>query len=213
MGPHPGRTIKRKKSPFAKPQSEAKGAARTPASPTPRAETGARAASPPRAAYGPAKAMSEAEAEKIARARERRDAALSWLRTTFPLAFDARRPKPLKLDVRADIWLAAKGRTPFPDARDSLGLALAYHCRSKNYLYGLARPGAHRCDLDGRPIEAVSAEHRALAQSKLDEIEQARGGRQAGGRGARREGPPDERQKKGRLSRGGPRWTRRQQSR
>ncbi len=190
MGPHPGRYLQRKKltvrtfgdlkAALAKPQ----GGPRTPAPPPLRLMTAAKAISPPAQAQPPG--ASPAAAEPIARLRERRYAALLWMQAAFPAVFDPRRPKPLKLDVHADIWREAKGRVSFPDARKTLGVALARHCASKAYLGALARPGARRCDLNGQPGEAVSAEHRDEAQGRLAEIERERAAR-------REKGPPNER--------------------
>lgn len=78
---------------------------------------------------------------------------------TFPAVF---RPeaKPLALGIGREIWIRAKaagiGRKAFDDA-------LGRRTNSPAYLEALAAAGAMRCDLEGRPVESVAAEHRQLA--------------------------------------------------
>ena len=100
-------------------------------------------------------------ARKLARAQ-----ALTWLSSTHPAVFGAV-AKPLALGIGKLIWPAAKATGI---NRPAFNAAMKYHTTSIRYLEALARDGAQRCDLTGAAIEAVSLEHRELAQRTLTAI-------------------------------------------
>ena len=45
--------------------------------------------------------------------------------------------------------------------------AIKFHCNEIAYLEAMAAEGAMRCDLNGVPIEPVSAKHQAFAKRRL----------------------------------------------
>lgn len=88
---------------------------------------------------------------------------LKQVRKRWPGVFDRKNPKPLALGtgkaVRAALGLTHK--------RSKRLMARLIHCRP--YQAALAAKDAQRHDLNGKPVEPVSEEHRANAQTWLDE--------------------------------------------
>jgi hypothetical protein len=170
VGPHPKRKIiKLPKAPIAKSPVTAASLATPAQIPAKGPETaagvvrvgegrGAHHAGPGAAGRLPAAAWA---ARKLARAQ-----ALAWLSSTHPAVFSAN-AKPLALGVGKLIWPRAKATGI---NRPAFNAAMKYHTTSIRYLEALARNGAQRCDLTGVAIEAVSLEHRELAQRTLTAI-------------------------------------------
>jgi ProP effector len=87
------------------------------------------------------------------------------LRQRFPALFVGA-PKPLKLRIQADI----RERAPGVFSKASLSAFLRRHTGRTAYLIALTR-ASHRFDLDGAPVDPISAEHR---QAALDELARRR---------------------------------------
>jgi ProP effector len=87
------------------------------------------------------------------------------LRQRFPALFGGA-PKPIKLRIQSDI----QARAPGEFGKAALSAFLRRHTGRTAYLVALTR-ATHRFDLDGVPVDQISAEHR---QAALDELARRR---------------------------------------
>ena len=92
---------------------------------------------------------------------------MEWLCERFPAAFNALRPKPLKLYIDKDLLPSAG----LIQGEISKGLA-CYTGRSR-YLRGLTI-GATRIDLEGKPAGTVSERHAEDARHRLAVLQKRR---------------------------------------
>ncbi len=95
----------------------------------------------------------------------KKKALIEALATKFPKAFpaDPQAIRPLKIGIDADI------RKACPDLDEKLlQQVLASHTQRYSYLKALAR-GGQRIDLQGNPVETITAEAIAKAKEKLKE--------------------------------------------
>ncbi|MEO6408232.1 MAG: ProQ/FinO family protein [Burkholderiaceae bacterium] len=83
------------------------------------------------------------------------------LKALFPALFGGA-AKPLKLRIQTDI----QQRAPGVFTRRALSAFLHRHTGSTGYLNAITRLG-QRFDLDGNPVEPISDEHRAAAETEL----------------------------------------------
>lgn len=84
------------------------------------------------------------------------------LKALFPALF-AGAYKPLKLRVQADIQQRAPGQF----TKSQLSAFLRRHTGSTGYLIAITK-ATQRFDLDGQPADALSDEHRKVAQEELN---------------------------------------------
>ena len=90
---------------------------------------------------------------------------MAWLKAAYPALMGPPLPLPLRF-----------GDMVFPGAQEAgctlqaVRDAIKFHCNGIAYLEAMAAEGAMRCDLNGVPIEPVSAKHQAFAKRRLAEI-------------------------------------------
>lgn len=117
----------------------------------------------------PAAAPAEpgAQAAKKAAWQARKSALYLRLRKLSPALFAAG-AAPFAIGINTEIIR----RLELLDIQDlrALGVILHFTVTHPRYLRALAAEGAMRHDLDGNPVEPVSAEHRELAQAMLDKL-------------------------------------------
>ena len=108
-----------------------------------------------------------AQAAKKAAWQARKSALSLRLRKLSPALFAAR-AAPFAIGINTEIIR----RLELLDIQDlrALGVILHFTVTHPRYLRALAAEGAMRHDLDGNPVEPVSAEHRELAQAMLDKL-------------------------------------------
>lgn len=96
--------------------------------------------------------------------------ALKWLYEQFPLSFNLKDIKPLKLHIDKDIYpyLEKKGSP----SKIKIRLALKYYTQNVHYLKAL-KSGTHRYDLEGHQGEEITVEQKTFAQEKLERVLQA----------------------------------------
>ncbi len=87
----------------------------------------------------------------------------AWLAATYPATFNPDAPLPLKIGVHVDLL----ARHPDLDPA-TLRRALKRYCERRAYQLALAREGAVRVDLDGKPAGEVLEDQRKFAKLKLD---------------------------------------------
>lgn len=119
-----------------------------------------------------------AQAAKKAAWQARKSALYLRLRKLSPALF-AVRAAPFAIGINTEIIR----RLELVDIQDlrALGVILHFTVTHPRYLRALAAEGAMRHDLDGNPVEPVSAEHRELAQAMLDKLAcKAKSKKQAG---------------------------------
>lgn len=101
----------------------------------------------------------------------RRQAAVQHLHAVFPLAFplDDADLRPLALTARDELaaWIA--GQRLDEGAGRALLSALHHHCSRRTYQQVVAA-GGMRINLQGEPVEPVTAEGQAHAQQKIAQI-------------------------------------------
>lgn len=86
----------------------------------------------------------------------------SWPEGRIPTAL-AGKPVPLKLGIIEDV----KARLP-SEEHDAVQTAIARWARGVPYIYATLEPDAQRIDLDGNPVEEVTAKHRDHARGLLE---------------------------------------------
>jgi ProP effector len=89
------------------------------------------------------------------------EACAAQLKQRFPALFGGA-PKPIKLRIQADI----RERAPGAFGKAALSAFLRRHTGRTAYLIALTR-ASHRFDLDGKPVDEISAEHRQAAGDEL----------------------------------------------
>jgi ProP effector len=100
-------------------------------------------------------------------AKMARDAALSWLASTFPEAFDNRvRIQPLKLGIMDEILQHADKAAEAGISKSKLREAVVMFTRRIDYLTCL-KAREMRIDLDGHPVEQVAEEDALRAAEKI----------------------------------------------
>ncbi len=87
----------------------------------------------------------------------------SWLAATYPATFNPDAPLPLKIGIHTDLL----ARHPDLDPA-TLRRALKRYCERRAYQLALAREGAFRVDLNGKPAGEVAEDQRRFAKLKLD---------------------------------------------
>jgi ProQ/FINO family len=102
------------------------------------------------------------------RRRLARRTARKWLREAFPLLFHDNPIPPLAVGITDDI--AAHPSKPVDISRTAVATAVKYHVQSREYLAALASEGAHRYDLDARPVGFVTATDRANARERYQKF-------------------------------------------
>ncbi len=103
--------------------------------------------------------------------RSANQAAVALVSETYPLAFDRKNVRPLKIGIQEDILADAK----LPKGK--VKRALASYVRSGHYLRSL-QPGAERVDLAGQPAGLVTDQEAEHAKSLLKKMRQDREQRQ-----------------------------------
>ena len=97
--------------------------------------------------------------------KEEIKAALKWLYEKFPLCFNPKEIKPLKLHIDKDISsFLGKENSP---SKVKLKDALTYYTSNIHYLKAVIK-GTHRYDLEGTQGEEITAEQKAYAQEKYE---------------------------------------------
>lgn len=110
--------------------------------------------------------MHEAQKKKKAEIKT----ALKWLYEQFPLTFNPKNIKPLKLHIDKDIYpYLEKENGP---SKIKIRLALKYYTQNVHYLKALIS-GTHRYDLEGHQGEEITQEQKTFAQEKLERVLQA----------------------------------------
>ncbi len=106
----------------------------------------------------------QTEAAPTAESRGAQTQALqSWLAATYLATFNPDTPLPLKIGIHTDLL----ARHPDLDPA-TLRRALKRYCERRAYQLALAREGAFRVDLDGKPAGEVLEDQRKFAKLKLD---------------------------------------------
>lgn len=106
----------------------------------------------------------QTEAAPTAESRGAQTQALqSWLIEQYPATFNPAAPLPLKIGIHTDLL----ARHPDLDPA-TLRRALKRYCERRAYQLALAREGACRVDLDGKPAGEVLEDQRKFAKLKLD---------------------------------------------
>ncbi len=102
--------------------------------------------------------------------RQRTSAALMLLQTRFPALFPAKPSdvRPLALGIHQA--LADRLASDADADPKGIGWALRKWCKLESYKRALAR-GGDRIDLDGRPVEPVSEEHRRAALALVEDLD------------------------------------------
>jgi hypothetical protein len=157
VGPHPKRKLITLKGVVVGKAAAAAGEPMGSGSPpAPPAAPSAPAASrkPPASPPSPSEAIAAAKARRLAWTE-----ALAWLAATYPAAFGPD-VKPLAIGVGRLVWPRAKLAGI---RRKAFNAAIGRRVSSPLYLDALAAAAAVRCDLNGRAVEPVSAEHCAGA--------------------------------------------------
>jgi hypothetical protein len=97
-------------------------------------------------------------------------AARKWLRKQWPAVFNASSP-PLAIGV-GDTLIEEAVRAGIE--RRIINRTMSKHVRTPKYLWRCAQNGALRHDLNGKPVEPVSDQHREDAKTKLIAIAKGR---------------------------------------
>jgi len=113
---------------------------------------------PENGAQGHSRGARQARAKEVA----------AWLKTTFPALFATHPPLPLAIGVHSLILQINPNIN-----RAALGAAMHWHTSKPAYLRSLAAPDSMRYDLDGNPVEPVTAEQRDFAKARLAEWQKA----------------------------------------
>jgi sRNA-binding protein len=109
------------------------------------------------------------------------DALEARIRATWPAAFDPASRRPLAIGTGD----AIAERLELPStSRKPLHKLMVRWCRHDRYLQALAEPGAWRIDLDGQPVELVSADHQRAAVERLEQRRRRRSGQRPPGANA-----------------------------
>jgi ProP effector len=112
-------------------------------------------------AAAPAPAMNADPAPATAAGPTDAEDCAAHLKQRFPALF-AGAPKPIKLRIQADI----RERAPGVFSKAALSAFLRRHTGRTAYLIALTR-ATHRFDLDGKPADEISSEHRQAAAEEL----------------------------------------------
>ena len=104
------------------------------------------------------------KADRKARALE----VSTWLKATYPALFASPKVLPLAVGTYAEI------RRLHPDInRRALATTLHWHASRPSYLRALGLADALRHDLEGNPVEPVTAEQQDYARARLAEQRKA----------------------------------------
>lgn len=90
--------------------------------------------------------------------------ALRWLYEKFPVCFNPKDLKPLKLNIDKDLYLLLKQEGAL--SKSQLRDALAYYTRNIDYLKTVIN-GTHRYDLEGQQVQEITQDQIDFAQKKL----------------------------------------------
>lgn len=106
--------------------------------------------------------MSETQTTQKPSLGERVFGEFSWPSGQIPTAL-AGKPVPLKVGFVEDVKALLPG-----EEHEAVQSAIARWTRGASYLYALLEADARRVDLEGNPIEEVTAKQRAHAQGMLE---------------------------------------------
>lgn len=96
------------------------------------------------------KELSLIDKENQRKSRERFQEAKAWFESTFPKSFNFKKPKPLKVGIQHDLFLASS-----PFSKRLLCKVLKSYTHSKVYLEAIAREN-WRYDLNGERFEEIT---------------------------------------------------------
>jgi len=105
--------------------------------------------------------LSPVDKENKKKAREQFIAAQTWLKNTFPNAFNFKEPKPLKLNIEHDIFQV---QSPF--SRTLIRKVVAYYTSNTAYVESVAQ-GRGRINLQGEKVGKVKQAEQDHALQQL----------------------------------------------
>jgi ProP effector len=109
--------------------------------------------------------LSLADQESKKKAREQFIAAQTWLKNTFPKAFNFKDPKPLKVNIEKDI-----SQTECPFSRTLIHKVVSFYVNHTSYLESIVQENG-RFDLQGEKAGKVRQAEKNRALRQLEERE------------------------------------------
>jgi sRNA-binding protein len=108
--------------------------------------------------------------EQRKKKREETKITLAWLYEEFPLCFNPKEIKPLKLNIDKELFpfLEKEGSPSKAKLRD----ALTFYTNNIHYLEAIIK-STHRYDLEGNQVQEITQEQKAYAQEKFEKTLQA----------------------------------------